>query len=83
MMNQMASQRVFDRFAVPIVLLILTTPVWATEVTLQNDSLAETQPGNIQAGFVASESAAAWIADTQRGARSRRTLLCRQDRSAT
>ncbi|MGB0716688.1 MAG: hypothetical protein ACPGXK_12465 [Phycisphaerae bacterium] len=33
----------------------------AQEVTVQNDSLAKGQTGNVQAGFVAGESAAVWL----------------------
>ncbi len=39
----------------------LPSPAPATEVTVQNDSLSGGSLGEIQAGFVAGESAAAWL----------------------
>src|ERR1043166_3291307 len=44
------------------VLVVLTASILqANEVTVQNDSLANGGSGNIQAGFAAGESAAAWL----------------------
>ena len=59
-MNQESGWRVFGILLLPLVLSVLAVPVRAVEVTLQNDSLAEGQAGNIQAGFIAGESAASW-----------------------
>jgi len=42
-------------------MLVAGPTVRAVEVTVQNDSLVGGQVGNIQAGFVAGESAAAWL----------------------
>ena len=39
----------------------VAAPAGAVEVVVKNDSLAAGQSGNIQAGFVAGESAAAWL----------------------
>jgi len=44
-----------------LVLLGITSSVNAVEVTVQNDSLTGGSSGNVQIGFVAGESAAAWL----------------------
>jgi len=48
----------------PVLLLtfcLAILPTVAAEMTVQNDSLAAGGTGNIQAGFIAGESAAAWL----------------------
>ncbi len=60
-MIQKLCGRVCRVFAAAIVVLVVTASARAVEVTVQNDSLAAGQTGNIQAGFVAGESAASWF----------------------
>jgi len=40
---------------------LLAAPVWAAEITIQNDSLTDLSSGAIQSGFVAGELAAVWL----------------------
>ena len=44
-----------------LTVLLAILPTVAAEMTIQNDTLAAGGTGNIQAGFVAGESAAAWL----------------------
>ena len=41
--------------------IALAASAAASEVTVQNDSLGNGDPGTIEAGFVANEKAAAWL----------------------